>query len=166
MRVLIFILLIVSQLVACHDQRYTEDSPEIDAYKSMIQGIERGDFSAYDEIYADSAKIYFNSLYAFNREGAMEGMKISLEPYSEFDFGEDPEYEFVLNDKGEYWLGMWTIWTGTVKSNGKVLKVPIHVTAQFVDGKIVEETHYWDNQVISEALEESEMDDKEAVDEN
>lgn len=161
MRISIFTFLIISLLLACQDQRYTESSPEIEAYKKLIQGIEGNDYSLYQEIYSDTAKIYFNSMYPLTWQGAMEGMKISLEPYSQHDFGENPEFEFVLNDKGENWLGMWTIWTGTIRANGNVLKVPIHVTAQFIDGKIVEETHYWDNQIITEALLESEMDEEE-----
>ena len=54
----------------------------------------------------------------------------------------------VLDDKGETWVNYWGVWKGTMAANGKTYEIPIHITSQFVNGKIVKSYGYWDNSPI------------------
>jgi len=40
-----------------------------------------------------------------------------------------------------------------LKDNNQLYEIPVHLTAQFIDGKIVKEFGYWDNSSIALALE-------------
>ena len=51
----------------------------------------------------------------------------------------------VVTDKGETWVNFWGLWKGTMKTTNKVYEIPFHLTAQFIDGKIVKEFGYWNN---------------------
>jgi ketosteroid isomerase-like protein len=51
----------------------------------------------------------------------------------------------ITTDKGETWINFWGLWRGEMKSSGKTYDIPSHITAQFIDGKIVKEYGYWDN---------------------
>ena len=50
----------------------------------------------------------------------------------------------VLDDKDRTWVNFWGDWKGTLVANQKEITIPIHLTYQFVDGKIVREYGYWD----------------------
>jgi hypothetical protein len=50
----------------------------------------------------------------------------------------------VIDNEGEKWVNFWGNWEGTLSANNKILSIPVHITSQFVDGKIVEEHAYYD----------------------
>jgi hypothetical protein len=50
----------------------------------------------------------------------------------------------VVTDKGKTYVNFWGLWKGTLAANNKTYTIPTHLTAQFVDGKIVKEFGYWD----------------------
>ena len=56
----------------------------------------------------------------------------------------ESEYEMFVTDKGQTWVNFWGIWKGTLAANNKTYTLPTHITAQFVDGKVVKEFGYWD----------------------
>ncbi len=81
----------------------------------------------------------------------------------------ESEYEMVVTDDGEKWVNFWGLWKGTLQANNKTYEIPVHITSQFIGGKIVKEFGYWDNATImadmqamqkaeESAPEESEMD--------
>lgn len=51
----------------------------------------------------------------------------------------------VVDDKGETWVNYWSVWKGTMAANDKTYETPIHITSQFVNGKIVKAFGYWNN---------------------
>lgn len=53
--------------------------------------------------------------------------------------------EMVVDDKGETWVNYWSVWKGTMAANDKTYETPIHITSQFVNGKIVKAFGYWNN---------------------
>ncbi|HLW33011.1 MAG TPA: hypothetical protein VKX40_12155, partial [Aequorivita sp.] len=55
-------LAIVLSLTACQQQekRYTQQSPEIDTYKKVIEAYDKQDWEAMTSHYADTAKIMNN----------------------------------------------------------------------------------------------------------
>ncbi len=152
-----FIILAIS---ACEmgQKRYTQTSAEIDSYKQAIADYESGDWEGYQSHFADTAVIFHNTVNdSVSPAQAAEGMKESLTQFSSYEFVDDEgDMEMVITDKEQTWVNFWGTWKGTLSANGKELTIPVHTTAQFVDGKIVKEYGYWDTAPIMEAMMEIE----------
>ncbi len=54
------------------------------------------------------------------------------------------------------WVNYWNTWKGKAKLTDKELMVPVHITMQFVNGKIVQEYAYYDTSGISATIAEIE----------
>ncbi len=148
----LLLLLSVLLLTSCSDKRYTQQSPEIETYKKVIEAYANQDWENFATHYADTVKIYNNAtkdkgqtlaeLIANNKEDAS-----MFSSWSYADEGMD--YEMVTTDKGQTWVNFWGLWQGVHKADGKTYDIPSHITARFIDGKIVAEHGYWD---ISELI--------------
>ena len=149
MKKLLLLGLIIVLFTACKKQekRYTQQSPEIETYKKVIEAYEKRNWDNMVSHYADTAKIFNNAteknpqnltqLVAQNKEDA------SI--FSSWDFtNENDEFEMVVTNKGETWVNFWGLWEGNLKANNKLYQIPAHMTARFIDGKIVREYGYWD----------------------
>lgn len=155
MKKLLMVGLAVVLLASCNKQekRYTQNSPEIDTYKKVMDDYKRLNWDDYLKHYADTAKIANNAI----KEKALtvsQAIEKSKEDAAMFSWVvEKEEYEMVMTDEEETWVNFWGIWKGTMKSNNKEYVIPFHSTARFVDGKIVEEYGYWDNsEIVSDLL--------------
>lgn len=159
MRKLLVFGLVILLFTSCNQQeaRYTQQSPEIDTYKGVINAYENQDWETMVTFYADTAKIMNNvkeknaqtlqQLIAQNKEDA--------KLFSSWDFVDDEsEYEMVVTDDGETWVNFWGLWQGTLKENNKVYEIPTHITARFQNGKIIREAGYWDVSEITQALQQ------------
>ena len=149
MKKLALMLLAVGVLFACQEKqpvRFTTSSPEISSYKKGVEAYEKADWSTWVTMFSDTAKIYHNnwddpSSVADTQKGHMD----MIATLSSYGFDQDQMViEQNLDDDGETWVNFWSMWKGTLKANGKEIKIPVHLTAQFVNGKIVEEYGFWD----------------------
>ncbi|NAY90551.1 nuclear transport factor 2 family protein [Muricauda sp. JGD-17] len=123
--------------------RYTQNSPEIDTVKNLIANYNSKNFDT--SMYADTSKTFYNTREnPLSPSEAMDYHKQTDNNYASRGFMDDQEYEMVLTDDGETWVNCWLDWKGTLAANGKEMTIPIHLTYQFVDGKIVREYGYWD----------------------
>jgi ketosteroid isomerase-like protein len=127
--------------------RYTQKSPEIEISKAVIKSYDKMDWATLTSHYADTAKVHFNT----TEKNPMEASKIpefhkaNDANYSSRGFVEkDNFFEMVITDKGENWVNFWGTWKCKLKTNGKELEIPVHLTSQYIDGKIVKEFGYWD----------------------
>lgn len=142
-------LVIVLSLTACKQQekRYTQQSPEIDTYKKVIEAYDKQDWEAMASHYADTAKI-MNNVTEKEAQSLAELVASDKEDASLFSswgyIDGESEYEMVITDKGKTYVNFWGLWQGTLAANNKTYTIPTHLTAQFVDGKIVKEFGYWD----------------------
>ncbi|WP_273567347.1 nuclear transport factor 2 family protein [Maribacter halichondriae] len=156
----VFIMgLAIVLFTACNQkQRYTQNSPEIDTFKSVIKSYNDQDWEGMTSQYADTAKTFNNSSdVGLSLEEMVAYHKESLSNLSNRGFlDKDQEYEMVITDKGDTWVNFWGDWEGTLKANGKKIKIPIHLTGQFKDGKIVRTSGNWDNAPMVLALQEIE----------
>lgn len=156
-------------LAACtqQDARYTQQSPEIDSFKELMDDYKKMNWEDMSEYYADTAKIANNVI----EEKAMtvsQNIERNKEDATMFDWKvEKEEYEMVVTDEGETWVNFWGLWKGTMKSTNKVYDIPYHITARFIDGKIVKEFGYWNNSEIETDLlkTQTETDNSEKVEE-
>jgi len=167
MKKVIFLAMTVILFTACQqtEKRYTQLSPEIETVKKHIANYNA---KTYDtSIMADTAKSYFNnSKDPILKKDLIAYHKANDEIYSSRGFtGEDPEYEMVVTDKGNTWVNCWLDWKGTLKENGKEVEIPIHLTYQFIDGKIVKEVGFWDGTEILLNLQAIEAAKKKLADE-
>ena len=126
-------------------QRYFETSAEIDVTKALLKDYHAGDWKAWAGHYADTAKIYHNNVKGANVAETIESLKQILANTSSYKFDEkDQWYEMVIDDDNETWVNFWGNWRGKLAANGKELVIPVNLTLQFIDGKIVEEYGYYD----------------------
>lgn len=158
MKKLLVLGLAIVFFTACNqqDQRYTQQSPEIDTVKKAIADYNNKRYDA--SIYADTSKTYFNT--KTNAMGVKETAayhQANDANYSSRKFlDEDQDYEMVVTDDGMTWVNAWLDWQGTLKENGKVINMPIHLTYRFIDGKIVQTVGYWDPTEIVLGMQEIE----------
>lgn len=161
-------------LFACEGkQRYTQKSAEIETIKSIIGNYVNGEWDAYQSHYAEGAQIFFN--VTENKPATIQQIiaqqKLELEGMSSYSIDRDGEaVEMVVDDKGETWVNYWGVWKGTLAANGKTYETPIHISSQFVEGKIVKAFGYWDNapiqldgMMMQLAAEKAALDAKEPV---
>ena len=125
-------------------QRYFETSAEIDAVKSLIKDYHAADWKAWAGHYADTAKIYQNSIKPGTVKETVANLQEILSNVSTYKFDDkNLWYEMVIDKDGETWVNFWGNWRGKLTANGKELVIPVHLTLQFVNGKIVEEFGYY-----------------------
>ncbi len=157
MRKLALLAVIGLLVFACKqgETRYTQSSAEIDTFKALIASYEGADWEGYTSKFADTAKIYHNTDdKSMTPAETVEAHKTNTSALSSFGFVADKgDLEMVVSDKGETWVNFWGLWKGTIASNGVEIMTPVHVTAQFVDGKVVREYGYWDNAPMQAAME-------------
>lgn len=155
----LFLVLIALLLIACdQEQRYAQNSPEVEIFKAVIKDYNDQDWEAMKTHYADTAKTFNNTInkpmsldeiIAFHQQGAQD--------FSERGFvKEEDEYEMVVTDKGQTWVNYWGEWQATLAANGKEFRIPIHLTSQFKNGKIVRASGFWDNTPMVLATQEIE----------
>jgi len=156
-RKIMFLASIFMLLISCQNkqpERFKTASTEIDLLKKGLKDYENADWEEWSKQYADSAKIYQNTWH----EGAsVEEVKnrhieliSSLESYSFVK--KDLTMEQIIDDKGQTWVNFWGIWKGTFKANSKEIFIPVHLTIQFKDGKVIEEFGFWDTAGLKEEL--------------
>ena len=127
--------------------RYTQKSAEIDISKSIIKSYDNKNWEKLTSHYADTAKVHFNTTEKNPMPASQipDFHKTADENYASRGFIEkDNFFEMVVTDKGENWVNFWGTWKCKLKSNGKEIEVPVHLTSQYIDGKVVKEYGYWD----------------------
>ncbi|NCT16631.1 MAG: hypothetical protein COW66_11035 [Flavobacteriaceae bacterium CG18_big_fil_WC_8_21_14_2_50_34_36] len=169
MKQLFLLGLAIVLFTACDqkDTRYTQQSPEIDTYKKSMDDYKNMNWEGMSIHYADTAKIA-NNVIEEKAVSIAEVIKKNKDDAAMFDWKvEKEEYEMVVTDKGETWVNFWGLWKGTMKSTNKVYDIPFHLTARFINGKIVKEYGYWNNaEIVTDLLKaESETDNSEVKEE-
>jgi len=149
--------MILFSLLSCQSEkpeRYTKDCAEIDLLRKGIEYYENGEWEKWEAQYSDSAKIYQNTWLAHTSPAqTRKRNEVLLSNFSSYGFErENLSMERIINDNGKTWVNSWGLWRGTWKHNGEVIEIPVHLTIQFVDGKIVEEIGLWDTAQLKETL--------------
>ena len=163
MKKLLLLGLAVLLFAACQqEQRYTQQSPEIDTVKKLIKNYNDKTYDA--SIYSDTSKTYYNTKNkAMSPQETIAYHQANDAAYSSREFlDKDQDYEMVKTDDGKTWVNCWLDWKGTLAANGKEFMIPIHLTYQFVDGKVVREVGMWDpSEVVLELQAMSNISDQE-----
>lgn len=140
-------------------QRYFSESAEIDLFKVSIADYGNGDWDGWRSHFADTAKLYVNSTKPITVSDLENAQKQLLSNFSSYSFLDKGSFiEMVLDAKDETWVYYWATWQGTLKANGEIIDVPVHIASQFKNGKIVQLVDYWDSAPITAALQKIEAD--------
>tara|TARA_R100000655_G_scaffold104417_1_gene151634 strand:- start:205 stop:729 length:525 start_codon:yes stop_codon:yes gene_type:complete len=133
--------------------RYTQDSEQINTFKTVLQNYENGEWDEYQSHFADSVELFYNSRESIDVSAAVAMHKQNNSALSSYDFVDsENEFEMVVTDAGETWVNFWGEWEGTIAENDSMIVIPVHITARFEDGKIVKEYLYFNNAGMNDAL--------------
>lgn len=150
MKKIMILLLAIGFFAACTTNepvRYASSSPEIDTVKKLLQSYLEQDWDSYKLYYVDTAKVHWNvpqnQGVSFNQ--IIEANKETFSMFSNIRFAPDHDFfEMVITDEGEKWVNFWGVWEATLNANGQRFEMPLHLTIQFIDGKVVVEHAYYD----------------------
>lgn len=162
----LLLLICFLAILSCQNQpRYTTSSPEIDIAREHLIAYENGDWETWRQQYTENSKIYHNNWDdARTSEEALTGHKLIISYLSSYEYIDEPMfYEMIIDDDGKKWVNFWGIWNGTIAETGTQLKVPVHLSINYVDGKVAEEYGFWDTSKLIEALNEAKPDSPEMV---
>lgn len=151
MKISLFCALVFLFFACESKQRYTQQSAEIEIIKSSMGNYINGDWDAYQSHYAEGAKLFFNATEdkPATIQQTIAQQKLEIELLSSYSIDRENEnLEMVFTDEGETWVNYWGTWKGTMAASGTTYEIPIHITYQFVQGKIVKAFGYWDNSPI------------------
>lgn len=165
----ILIIFIIS-FTACQqpEARYTQSSPEINTLKAVITDYEAENWEGFASHYADTAKIYVNSdeVFVSPTENASRLAEL-IKRYESYGFVEEKgDSEMVVTDDGETWVNFWGLWRATLSGSDQPIDMPVHLTARFVDGKIVKQYDYYNVEIVTKRLEEMAEAEMEASEED
>ncbi|WP_303317534.1 hypothetical protein Q4Q34_16585 [Flavivirga abyssicola] len=153
MKKLLLLLFTVIILIACEKktQRYFAESTEIETLKTGIKAYETGDWDTWKGHFADTAKIFVNSIKPITAEKRLDDLKAMTSAMSTYGFNHDKEYvEMVLDKDDETWVYYWASHKGTFAANNKELLIPVHLAVRFDKGKIIEEHIYFDGTAMNQ----------------
>lgn len=171
MKKYLIIFVVAGLLISCNEGkkedeevRYTQDSEEINTLKAAIQDYENANWEAMKKHYADTAQIFHNSKSGQRIDAIVQRHQQDLADLSSYGFvDEEDEYEMVVTDDGNTWVNFWGDWKATISGNEKEVIIPIHLTAQFKNGKIVREHGYWDNAIMTAVMQDSSAVSKDSI---
>jgi len=155
MKKLLALGIAVLLFAACQQEkkRYFSESPEIETIKANITEYNNGDWETWRTHFADTAKLYINSLKSISASDLENAQKELLSNFSSYGFQDEGTFiEMVIDKDDETWVNYWANWHAKFKATDKEIDVPVHFTAQFVDGKIVEFHDYFDVSALNNEI--------------
>lgn len=152
---------IALSFTACQqpEKRYTQQSPEIDTVKKIIENYNNNEVEKSQSVFADTSKTFYNTKdNPMSLTEVVAYHKNNATLYTSRMFtDDDPEYEMVVTDDGETWVNCWLDWKGTLAATNEEFDMPVHLTYRFVDGKIVREVGMFDISKIALAMQAIEV---------
>ena len=156
-KVILLAISVLMLLISCQNnqtERFKTASTEIDMLKKGLSDYENANWPEWSKQYADSAKIFQNTwLEGVSPEEVRNRHQELISNLSSYSFDKkDITMEQIIDDRGRTWVNFWGIWKGTLKANSKEIIIPVHLTIQFKNGKVIEEYGFWDTAKLNEEL--------------
>ena len=109
-----------------------------------------GDWDAWKSKYSDDARIFYNSVdTSLTVDEAVTGHVRSIVPLRHYEFrDEETRISVTLDENGNVRAHFNGVWRATFSATDESIAVPTAVEYSIVDGKIIEERGYWDNQIL------------------
>lgn len=149
------------------EQHYFTEGPEIELFKEFTNKYEAADWENWVDFYSPNAKTYHNQ-WSDSRTPAelLELIKLAVAPLSSHTFDDDFVIEKIIDKDGKTWVNYWANWRGKFSETGKEITMPIHISANFVNGKIVEEYAMYNMSEWLSEIDALEKSKKQSEDEN
>jgi len=157
MKKTIFLFVTAAFFMACNNgpEHWTKTSSEIDVTKALVKDYQDGNWTSWSSHYADTAKVYHNSVDGITPQQLQEAFKNDITNYAKYVFlDKESYYEMVTDDKNEKWVYFWGVWEGTMKGSNQKFTVPVHLADRFVNNKIVREYAYYNRSAVDAAIKE------------
>jgi len=133
--------------------RWTQSSPEVDAVKSLVKDYETGNWDGWSAHYADTAKVYHNTVDGATPQQLQEALKADIARLTNYGFGGNESFcEMIVDDEGDKWVYYWGTWQGTVAETNEKVVVPVHLACSFADGKITSEYGFYNYAPLATAF--------------
>ncbi len=160
MKKLILLGLTIILFTSCQqtEQRYFDESAEIETVKQLYQNIEDANYDEIRAMYNDTATVKRNTDKAISIDELIAENKKSRGNYSLFTFRDSIYTEMVITKSGKTWVNSWATWVGKVNGNDNEIVIPLHLTFRFEEGLIVEDEGYWNALPIYLAMEKAKAD--------
>lgn len=155
MKKLFLLGLIFSLILSCDNkpQQYFSESQEIEAIKTRIKAYENQDWTTYKSQFLDSAQVFHNQNTGIPYLESLKRQQDIIANFASYGFVEDKTIlEMVIDKDNNKWVNYWSVWSGKLKANGKEITFPVHLTTQFLDGKILKEYGYYDTAKLTAAF--------------
>ena len=157
MKKTILLFVTAAFFTACNHgpEHWTKASPEIDIAKALVKDYQDGNWTSWISHYADSAKLFHNSVDSISPQQLQDGFKVDIANYTKYGFlDKDSYFEMVTDDKNETWVYFWGTWEGTLKNTNQKFLVPVHLAVRFVNNKVVREYGYYNRSALDVAIKE------------
>ena len=149
----IFLTAIV--LISCQtpcEQTYFQQSPEIDLGKKVVDAYLNGNWDVYPNFYADTAKIWRNKSWVTDEgmtaQQLIADLQEGIEPVSEYSM-DSQIWDMIITPEGDRWVHLWGVWHGTVEATGKTYDIPVHVSMNIINNKIVRQVDFFNDAEIA-----------------
>ena len=145
MKKLILLGLTIILFASCQqtEQRYFDESAEIETVKQLYQLMEDANYAEIRATYNDTAKIYRNSEKSVSIDELIASYNETRKGFSMFSFKDSIYPEMVITKSGHTWVNTWPTWVGKVKGSDEEITVPAQIAFRFENGLIVEDYGYW-----------------------
>ena len=170
MRILLFILISIFAISCSNTQNgvfVTFDDEKSNAIRDHYQNYLKNDIDGLKSLWSSDLKIYMNSI---NASGVDEILALITAQHENFDnismsFQDDGATEDLgvwaqtivyppMNGNAEMTITQtWFNWSATGKASGNTIEIPVHISFEWSDGKIVREWHNFDTTEMMAELE-------------
>ena len=167
---ILFLLIIVAASCGTPSNNVivTFDDEKSNAIRGHYQNYLNNDVAALQSLWSPDLKIYMNSTEASTVADISELITVQHEVFDNISMswtydesgGEDLgvwvqtiEYPASDNNPATAVTNSWFEWSATGKSSGNKITIPVHISFEWADGRIVREWHNFDPSAMMEEIE-------------
>ena len=166
--VLYILVLVLSFSCSTNNVTMTFDDEKSNAIRSHYQNYLKNDVPALQSLWSPDLKIYMNSVEASTVTDISDLITVQHEVFENIcmswtydeNGGEDlgvwvqtTKYPASDNNPETAVSHSWFIWSATGKSSGNTITIPVHISFEWADGKIVREWHNFDTTAMMAEIE-------------
>ena len=145
----------------------TFDDEKSNAIRSHYQNYLKNDVPALQSLWSPDLKIYMNSVEASTVTDISDLITVQHEVFENismsfnYDEGSDDlgvwvqtiNYPAMNGNPAATITQTWFNWSATGKSSGNTITIPVHISFEWADGKIVREWHNFDTTAMMAEIE-------------
>tara|TARA_B100000886_G_C20327508_1_gene450905 strand:- start:172 stop:693 length:522 start_codon:yes stop_codon:yes gene_type:complete len=165
--VLYFLVLVLSFSCSTNNVTMTFDDEKSNAIRSHYQNYLKNDVPALQSLWSPDLKIYMNSVEASTVTDISDLITVQHEVFENismsfnYDEGSDDlgvwvqtiNYPAMNGNPAATITQTWFNWSATGKSSGNTISIPVHISFEWADGKIVREWHNFDTTAMMAEIE-------------